>query len=359
VRGELSPNSRALCSYGPLGLLVAALASVLGAAELALRAAGHEPLYRVYSKPELFWRHDERLGWWLEPGARGRFVGPRPFPIEFDATIQINSLGLRGPEIGPEAPDELRLLFRGDSAVAGFEVEQPETFTALLEQRLTRELGPPVRVINAGVRGYGTDQSYLWFRERGASLGADLVALVFSANDFEDNLTLHRPRRPFGKPAFPLRGDGTLELVGVPVPRFDPCSEWVLDPDMAPRRIDGPLDRLRCRAHMVLVERSALFAWGSMRLARVPGALRGLQGRAELPGRPLLAAGITWVAAGAGSRSELEGKLASALLRARSAPAGRVSSCSCCRRTRAASTAPPWAPPASPHATFPRAAGWE
>jgi hypothetical protein len=29
----------------------------------------------VYSKPELFWQQDERLGWSLEPGARGRYWG--------------------------------------------------------------------------------------------------------------------------------------------------------------------------------------------------------------------------------------------------------------------------------------------
>ena len=77
---------------GSLLLLAASLALVCGVAELVLRLAGYVPIYDVYSKPELFWQHDERLGWSLEPGARGRYVGPRPFPIEFDTAIEINSL---------------------------------------------------------------------------------------------------------------------------------------------------------------------------------------------------------------------------------------------------------------------------
>ena len=56
----------------------------------------------------------------------------------------------------------------GDSAVAAFEVAYAETFVAQLERKLTHKLGLPVRVINAGVRGYGTDQDYLYYRERGS-----------------------------------------------------------------------------------------------------------------------------------------------------------------------------------------------
>ena len=96
-----------------------------------------------------------------------------------------------------------------------------------------------MRVINAAVRGYGTDQSHLWFRERGRELGADLVIAVFSANDFEDNVTLHRARRPFGKPAFALRANGTLELVGVPVPRYEACASVMLNELYEPVRVGG------------------------------------------------------------------------------------------------------------------------
>ena len=83
-----------------LALLAASSVLVLVVAEVVLRLAGYRPLYDVYSKPELFWRHDPLVGWSLQPGATGTYVGPRPFPVEFRARVRINSLGLRGPEIG-------------------------------------------------------------------------------------------------------------------------------------------------------------------------------------------------------------------------------------------------------------------
>lgn len=252
-----------------------------GAAELGLRLAGYGALHDVYSKPELFWRHDALLGWSLEPGARGRYRGPQPFPVEFDSAIEINSLGLRGPELAPRPPEGLRVVLLGDSFVAGFEVEQAETFAALLEPLLTHRLGRPVAVINAAVRGYGTDQSLLWYRERGRALAPDLVVAVFSANDFEDNVTLHRVRRPFGKGAFALRPSGALEPVGVPVPAYPFCSAWVLDAAYAPARIDGAFSRAACWAQAQLADRSALFTLFATTLARMPALVRALQGAGE------------------------------------------------------------------------------
>jgi lysophospholipase L1-like esterase len=312
---------------GALGLLLGSTLFAVAAAEVGLRLAGYGALYDVYSSPELFWRHDELLGWSLEPNARGRYTGPRPFPIEFDSAIETNSLGLRGPEIGPRAPGERRVLLLGDSFVAGFEVEQEETFAALLGPRLASRLGAPVRVVNAAVRGYGTDQSYLWFRERGRALGADLVVAVFSANDFQDNVTLHRPRRPFGKPAFGLRPTGALDLVGTPVPRYETCSSWVLDADYRPARVDGPLARGACFLQTRLADRSALFTLVATSLGRLPGVVRFLvragEG-AETAGAS--SAPPAWQLAGwggglafaprVGSRADLSGRLTTALLQA-------------------------------------------
>ena len=60
-------------------------------------------------------------------------------------------------------------------------------------------------------------------------------------NEPNDNITLHRIRRPFGKPAFALGPDGSLEIRGSsPVPRYPPCSAWVLSETYEPTRVDGP-----------------------------------------------------------------------------------------------------------------------
>jgi hypothetical protein len=68
--------------------------------EVGFRIAGYEAIYEIYSKPWIFWKHDELLSWSHEPGASGYYVGPRPWPIEFRAFVSINSIGLRGPDRG-------------------------------------------------------------------------------------------------------------------------------------------------------------------------------------------------------------------------------------------------------------------
>jgi hypothetical protein len=200
-------------------------------------------------------------------------VGPRPWPIEFDAPVQINSLGLRGPEVAPRAPGELRILLLGDSVVVGFEVPYEETFGALLEQRLAARLARPVRVVNGAVRGYGTDQSYLYFRERGVRLEPDVVVFVHSNNDADDNRTLHRMRRPFGKAAFTPLDAGGLVLRGHPVPRYPLCSSWVLSDRFEPVRTDGRASRLACQLELGFADHSALLSFLALRIRQNPDLL--------------------------------------------------------------------------------------
>jgi hypothetical protein len=257
-------------------LACASIGLVLGLFEIGLRVAGHRPIYEVYSKPELFWQYDPLLGWSHQPGASGEYVGPRPWPIEFSASISINSLGLRGPEIPPRGPEELRVLFLGDSVVAAFEVSYEETFEARVERALNERLHSKVRVINAGVRGYGSDQSYLYYRERGRKLEPDLVALFHSRNDPIDNTTVHEMRRPFGKAALALTPDGSLELVGHPVPKYPVCSEYQLSSSFEVARRETPISRLMCRAQMALFDHSALFSFLTVSIPWDGSLLRGL-----------------------------------------------------------------------------------
>jgi hypothetical protein len=261
---------------GRLALASFATLLVLGAFEIALRLIGYEPIYRVYSHPEVFWQRDELLGWSHEPHARGTFVGPRPWPVEFEAPVEINSLGLRGPEPAPLPPDGLRVMVLGDSMVASFEVPWEQTFIARMQESLTAELGIPVQVINAGVRGYGADQSYLYYRERGAKLEPDLVVFIPSWNDLADNVTLHRMRRIFGKGALQPGDDGELRKVGYPIPEFPLCSEWLLDASFEPRRIDTGFERVVCAVQARLADRSALFTFVSLRIRQNPRMLEFL-----------------------------------------------------------------------------------
>lgn len=249
----------------------------LGIAELGLRILGYEPIYNIYSKPSILWQTDPLLGWSHTPSSEAEYVGPRPFPIEFENTVRINSYGLRGPEISPIPEGGKRVLFMGDSLVAGFEVPDDRTFAALAGPRLSRSLGQPVQSFNAGVRGYGTDQSLLWFRERGKQLKADWVVFVHGGNDIRNNMTLHRPRRPFGKPAFSLHPDGTLEVLGQPVSEYPICAHVALDDLYQAGRRDGFIGRALCHAELSLSDHSALFTWAAFQLRRSAGIVHTLR----------------------------------------------------------------------------------
>lgn len=242
--------------------------------EVGFRLAGYEPIYRAYSKPELFWRHDSLLGWSQQPGSADTFVGPRPFPVEFRTPVRINSIGLRGDELAPLPPGGKRVLVLGDSFVAGFEVPEDKTYSAVLQTQLSEALGVPVQVVNAGVRGYGTDQAYLYYRERARQLQPDLVVLHETRNDPEDNTTLHRMRRPFGKPAFAPQPDGTLELVGRPVPHYPQCSAYRLDDRFRVTRLDTPRARTFCWLQTRLSDHSAFLSFVTSRIQRNPALVR-------------------------------------------------------------------------------------
>ena len=286
-----SSRSRSRAAAKTALLAVASCALTLGCLELGLRLAGYQPLYEVYSKSSLLWRADPLLGWSHQPNARDVFVGPRPWPIEFSSQVRINSLGLRGPEILTAALGRRRVLLLGDSMVAGFEVEYEETFGALLQDDLSRVLAAPVEVINAGVRGYGTDQSYLYYRERGRALQPEVVVLFHSGNDPENNVTLHRMRRPFGKPAFALGANGSLSLVNHPTAEYPTCSHVRMGASFSVERLDGSLQRAVCAGQLALFDHSALFGLIATRLqthqqltsacdGRRPGAWRR-KGRAR------------------------------------------------------------------------------
>jgi hypothetical protein len=265
----------------PLLLLKIGLASfsvllVMFCFELGLRVLGYEAIYEIYSKPSALWRSDPELGWHHEPNTRDVFVGPRPWPIEFETPIQINSLGLRGPDVPPRDEDDIRLLFLGDSMVAAMEVEYTKTFPHRIAEELSTRTGKSVRSINAGVRGYGTDQSLLYFRNRGRLLEPDVVVFFHSGNDPRNNRTIHRMRRPMGKPAFVFDEDRSLELVGSPVPDYPACTAYSVGPQRQIQRLDGVFSRVLCRAQMFLFDRSALFSFITLRIPWDPGALTRL-----------------------------------------------------------------------------------
>ena len=102
---------------------------------------------------------------------------------EYRIGLRHNSLGFRGPEVGPKSADRTRVLLLGDSFAYGLGAEEDETLAARLEA-----LDPHLEVLNAGVNGYGTGQELLLLRELGEGLKPDIVVLAFFWNDIANNV---------------------------------------------------------------------------------------------------------------------------------------------------------------------------
>ena len=154
-----------------------------------------------------FWAYDSLLGWSQRPNQDTRFVHR-----DFSVRITTNADGLRDRDHSvARVPGRRRLLVLGDSFAWGFGVEREQMFSKVIEAR-----HPDWEVINAGVSGYGTDQEYLYLKERGARYRPDVVLLLSVPNDIEDNSRADRYWHR--KPLFVVSGD-SLRLTDVPVPR--------------------------------------------------------------------------------------------------------------------------------------------
>lgn len=103
-----------------------------------------------------------------------------------------NSLGYRGPELGPKDQSKTRTLFLGDSILFGQEVEESETFVRQIEYMS----GGRYETINAGVPGLGLRDEVEVFKESGVSTQPAFVVLIFYLNDDHTSIILAPPQVP-------------------------------------------------------------------------------------------------------------------------------------------------------------------
>ncbi len=157
---------------------------VLGNAAFALEVGGSE-----HGAPTVFWGLEETFGTFLP--AKPPYIGPggrlrpsvdvymRSREIPQGARMRTNSEGFRNDEEIPPlpAPGELRILSLGDSVSTGMQIEQDEFFGPLLE----RELGAPVRVVNAEVSDPAYGLHYL--QDHGMARQPDVVLYGLCSND--------------------------------------------------------------------------------------------------------------------------------------------------------------------------------
>jgi lysophospholipase L1-like esterase len=121
---------------------------------------------------------EEPISYRLKPGLDANF---------HHARYQVNSIGLRGPEIAsPKPAGESRILWLGDSIVFGIGVNYENTLPALVERTANESTSTRnYRVVNMGVPSYNTEQELIQLETVGLKLQPDAVMLLFAVNDIE------------------------------------------------------------------------------------------------------------------------------------------------------------------------------
>ncbi len=109
--------------------------------------------------------------------------------VEGSWKFEINEKGFRNSNnINYEkTKNTFRVLCLGDSHTIGFEVDQEETFSYLLEENLKKQ-NVPAEVLNAGVSGFSTAEKYIYLIKEGIKYNPDAVVIGFFRNDFDDNI---------------------------------------------------------------------------------------------------------------------------------------------------------------------------
>jgi len=155
---------------------------------LATAFAGEAVLRWTLPTPPAMWQIgglfqiDEQLIYSLRAGIERTWTTD-----EFTEVAHTNALGLRDDEVARPVTGTMRIIVLGDSMTFGHGVANDEAYPNQLE-RLYKAAGRRVDVINAGVKGYGTDQSYRLFTTRLTGLAPQVVIVGVYWNDVGDNV---------------------------------------------------------------------------------------------------------------------------------------------------------------------------
>ena len=160
-------------------VLVTAGAAV--APVLCMEAAGRAWLaYRGEEMRQPFWVQDPVLGARMRPGYRG--------PDDFGVEVEVNSQGLRGPEVEVPKPEgRFRVVAMGDSVTYGHLATDEGTYVRVLERELAERGVEGAEVVNAGVLGYSTYQGAVQLERQIISLEPDVVLFAYMNNDRWDS----------------------------------------------------------------------------------------------------------------------------------------------------------------------------
>lgn len=115
-------------------------------------------------------------------------LAPAQTMISGSIVCRINALGLRGPDLGPKAAGEVRVLTVGDSTVFGDGVAESQVFSSVAATELSRRWARTVTGVIGGVPGHDSTQSLARLLEKGAAVEPDWVVIGNLWSDvYKDN----------------------------------------------------------------------------------------------------------------------------------------------------------------------------
>jgi lysophospholipase L1-like esterase len=119
-----------------------------------------------------FMRQDPETFWSPQPGFAGEFMQRR---------VEINSLGLRAPELTvPKPAGRKRVLCFGDSITFGYGLSNEETYPARLGELLADR---GIEIVNAGVTGFTSRQVLAYMRRQLPQTQSDMATICIGWND--------------------------------------------------------------------------------------------------------------------------------------------------------------------------------
>lgn len=182
-------RARWRAAFANVALVFGSLLAALGIGEIAIRIVAPQQLIMI--RPDI-WEPADTLGWVARANVNTTInTGERTVHVITD------SLGMRVGRGEPRHKETgTNVLLVGDSFVEALQVEYPQTVGALLEERLTQQLGEPVTVWNAGVDGWDPPQYLVRTRQLLERQRFDLVIVaLYLGNDIVPRRVDYRPAR--------------------------------------------------------------------------------------------------------------------------------------------------------------------
>lgn len=172
-------------------------------------------LYNRFQEPVTYGEFETRR---LRPDTRFKHTSPDGV-FRFATNAQGFRMDMDVPDT--KGPDTLRVLLLGDSHTMGMEVQQDETFAAVLQGRQCGD--KVIETINTGVSGSGTSEHLITLEHLLPRLEPDVVVEAFYDNDLDDNtkafhglvdgkLTIDRTTHPALKGLKILRAHNNIGL---------------------------------------------------------------------------------------------------------------------------------------------------